>query len=319
MDIHYGRKRSGIKRELKEKMGEWLDSIADEEVRQLAQKNTIVTGGAIASMLLGEKVNDFDVYFRNKETAVAVAQYYVKDFIERRNKKIDAGDASQDTIAYDPFVKEDTIKNIKGETEERVIIYMKSAGVAGEEQEPYDYFESREPEATEAFAESLIKEVAAPGDKYRPIFLSQNAITLANKVQVVIRFYGSPKEIHDNYDFIHAMCYYDLWEDDLVLPAEALEALLSRTLVYRGSLYPIASIFRMKKFLERGWRITAGQQLKIMWQISEIDLKDPVVFAEQLTGVDQAYMWQLINALKDVEPEKINSAYVSTIIDRIFD
>ena len=319
MDIHYGRKRSGIKRELKEKMGEWLDSIADEEVRQLAQKNTIVTGGAIASMLLGEKVNDFDVYFRNKETAVAVAQYYVKDFIERRNKKIDAGDASQDTIAYDPFVKEDAIKNIKGETEERVIIYMKSAGVAGEEQEPYDYFESREPEAAEAFAESLIKEVAAPGDKYRPIFLSQNAITLANKVQVVIRFYGSPKEIHDNYDFIHAMCYYDLWEDDLVLPAEALEALLSRTLVYRGSLYPIASIFRMKKFLERGWRITAGQQLKIMWQISEIDLKDPVVFAEQLTGVDQAYMWQLINALKDVEPEKINSAYVSTIIDRIFD
>lgn len=319
MDIHYGRKRSGIKRELKEKMSDWLGSITDENVRQLAQKNTIVTGGAIASMLLGEKVNDFDVYFRNKETAVAVAQYYVQDFITRRNKKINGGNTSPDAIDYDPVVKEDTIKNIKGGIEERVIIYMKSTGVAGEGQKPYDCFESYDPEGTEAVAESSIKEATAPGDKYRPIFLSQNAITLSNKVQVVIRFYGSPKEIHDNYDFIHAMCYYDLWEDDLVLPAEALEALLSRTLVYRGSLYPIASIFRMKKFLERGWRITTGQQLKIMWQISEIDLKDPVVFAEQLTGVDQAYMWQLITALKAVEPEKINSAYVSTIIDRIFE
>lgn len=319
MDIRYGRKRSGIQRELKAKMAEWLDSITDENVRKLAAKNTIVTGGSIASMLLGEKVNDYDVYFRNKETAIAVATYYVNDFNARKKAKIESEDGQQDVVEYQPFVKEDSIKNIKGETEERVIIYMKSAGVAGEDQEPYDYFESREAEAAEEFAESLIKEVTEPGDKYRPIFLSQNAITLSNKVQVVIRFYGEPDKIHDNYDFVHAMCYYDYAKDLLVLPAEAMEALLSRTLVYRGSLYPIASIFRMKKFLERGWRITAGQQLKIMWQISEIDLKDQQVFMEQLTGVDQAYMYQLIQALKDVEPEKINSAYVSTIIDRIFD
>lgn len=320
MDIHYGRKRSGIIRELKSKMDEWLGSITDEDVRTIASKNTIVTGGSIASMLLGEKVNDFDVYFRTKEAAVAVAKYYVTDFMERKKARIAASeDPTVDSIEYEPIVLEDAIKNIKGETEDRVIIYMKSAGVAGEDQEPYDYFESREPEAAEAFAESLIKEVTAPGDRYRPIFLSQNAITLSDKVQVVIRFYGEPDKIHDNYDFVHAMCYYDYHKNNLVLPAEAMEALLSRTLVYRGSLYPIASIFRTKKFLERGWRITAGQQLKIMWQISEIDLKDPQVFMEQLTGVDQAYMWQLIQALKDVEPEKINSAYVATIIDRIFD
>ena len=75
----------------------------------------------------------------------------------------------------------------------------------------------------------------------------------------------------------------------------------------------------MKKFLERGWRITAGQQMKIMWQISEIDLKDYSILREQLTGVDMAYMYQLINALQHVDPEKMNSAYVATIIDKIFD
>lgn len=315
MEIRYGRKRSGIKRELSAKIADWIDSITDEEVAKLAAKNTIVTGGSIASMLLGEKINDFDVYFRNKETAVAVAKYYVDSFVKAKKLKED-----KDMIEYQPFVKTDTIVNIKGESEERVVIYMKSAGIAGEEQAPYQYFESATEQETVEFAESLINEVAdTTGDKYRPIFLSQNAITLSHKVQVIIRFFGEPDQIHSNYDFVHAMCYFDYAKGELVLPGEALEALLSRTLVYKGSLYPIASVFRMKKFIERGWRITAGQQLKIMWQISEIDLSKPEVFMEQLTGVDMAYMFQLMEALKDVDPEKINSAYVSTIIDKIFE
>jgi len=57
----------------------------------------------------------------------------------------------------------------------------------------------------------------------------------------------------------------------------------------------------------------------MMWQISELDLSDFSVIREQLTGVDMAYMWQLIQALNDVEPEKINATYVSAIIDNIFD
>lgn len=311
-DIKYGRKRSGIRRELKAKIADLVESITDDAVKELVRKHTIVTGGAIASMLLGEKVNDFDIYFRNKETAVAVAEYYVKKFNEKKRK-------GEDEVHYEPEVKQDQMINIKGITEDRVIIYMKSAGVAAEGQTSYAYFEARDGEEAEKFAESLVEDLSKGGEKYRPIFLSRNAITLSDKVQIVIRFFGSPTEIHDNYDFVHAMCYYDYAKDDLVLPAEALEAILSRSLIYKGSLYPIASIFRTKKFLERGWRITAGQQLKIMWQISELNLADRAIFTEQLTGVDQAYMWQLISALSGVEPEKIDSAYVSTIIDKIFD
>lgn len=313
-DIRYGRKRSGIKRELKKKVGEWLESIQDDEVYKAAKKDVIVTGGSIASMLLGERINDFDVYFRTKETTLAVAKYYVDVFNKNNDLKTKKG-----VLACTPEVREETVDNIKGESEERVVIYIKSAGVAGEDQKEYGYFENMSEEATKDFAESAIKEVAEEGEKYRPVFMSQNAITLSNKFQIVIRFYGEPDQIHSNYDFIHATCYWDHHAEHLELPAVALEALLSRTLVYKGSLYPIASIFRMKKFLERGWRITAGQQLKIMWQISEMNLTDPVILREQLTGVDMAYMWQLIDALKGVDPEKMNSSYVGAIIDRIFD
>lgn len=315
MDIHYGRKRSGIKRELKAKVEDWLSTITDENVRNEAARNVIVTGGSICSMLMGDPVNDYDMYFRNKGTARMVAEYYVAKFNEAKKLTTAEGVGS-----CTPYVKEDTIANIKGQTEERVVIYMKSSGVAAEDQGTYDYFEGKPVEETVKFAETLIKDKGDDsGAKYRPVFLSQNAITLSHKVQLVIRFFGEPQQIHDNYDFVHAMCFYDHHTGELNLPAEALEAMLSRTLIYRGSLYPIASIFRTKKFIERGWRITAGQQLKIMWQISEIDLKDSATFMEQLTGVDQAYMWQLIEALKDVDPERINSAYVSTIIDRIFE
>jgi len=313
MEIKYGRKRRGIKKEAKDKIDEWLLTIDNAEVIGAIKKDIILTGGSICSMLMGDKVNDFDFYFKTKETTELVAKYYVDKFNESHKEKLKEG-----TISYTPEVRTEQIENIKGEVEDRVIIFIKSAGVVSEEQDEYGYFEMMGEEDAIKFAESF-KEKEDSKEKYRVTFLSQNAITLSDKVQIVIRFYGQPDQIHNNYDFVHAKCYYDYDKDHLELNSQALECMLSYSLVYEGSLYPIASIFRMKKFLERGWRITAGQQLKIMWQISEIDLSNPKILREQLTGVDMAYMWQLIQALSGVDPAKIDSAYISTIIDKIFD
>src|ERR1022692_1403899 len=72
--------RKVIKSIVKAKLNKWLKSIKDEEVRKLAAANTILTGGAIASLLLSEDVKDFDLYFRDKKTTLAVADYYVKEF-----------------------------------------------------------------------------------------------------------------------------------------------------------------------------------------------------------------------------------------------
>jgi len=260
-------------------------------------RNTIVTGGAIASMLLGEPINDYDVYFRDKKTTLAVANYYVDKF------NVDHPLATM----YSPKVIEETLLNAKNIEEDRVVIWVRSDGVAGDNPDVDSSVDEYVPQQPEELG------------KYRPVFLSANAITLSDSFQLVTRFYGEPSQIHDNYDFCHAMNYYDFGAKAVVLKPEALECLLSRTLIYSGSLYPVSSIFRMRKFIERGWRISAGQMLKIMWQISELDLKDKVVMREQLTGCDAIYLNQLVESLKDVEPEKINSTYVAEIIDRIFD
>ena len=72
--------RKVIKSVLSKKFKDWTKTIEDTYVRKLVEDNSIITGGCIASMLLGEKINDFDVYFTNKETTLAVAKYYVEKF-----------------------------------------------------------------------------------------------------------------------------------------------------------------------------------------------------------------------------------------------
>ena len=75
-------------------------------------------------------------------------------------------------------------------------------------------------------------------------------------------------------------------------------SLLTKTLYYQGSLYPLTSIIRMKKFILRKWQINAGEILKIIFQISKLDLENIDVLEEQLIGVDVAYFAKLISTLR---------------------
>lgn len=312
-------KAKTISKVLRKKVDEWLASIEDEAVRALAAKNTIVTGGCIASMLLKEPVNDFDVYFRDRATTLAIANYYVGRF----TPKDKAG------IACDIGVYAEA---------DRIKIIIQSAGIASESGtgKPYEYFESQpEGEGTQYVAEIMDN----PGDieeaylstkqavlntqeegkpQYRPVFMSTNAITLSNRVQLVLRFFGEPSDIHKNYDFVHCTNYWTSWDEAMVLHPAALEALLAKELVYVGSKYPVASVIRLRKFIQRGWSVNAGQILKAVMQISELDMTNIEVLQDQLTGVDCAYFCEVISKLKEQDPQKVNAAYLIEIIDRMF-
>ena len=282
-----------IKSVIAKKLNEWLESITDPSVKELAKQNTIVTGGCIASMLLKEEVNDFDLYFRTREATLAVAVYYVDRFNANRNG--------------DDKAKVDT------RLEDRVTIYVKSNGVTGDMPDaPYDEDAkvAAEPEAS--------KEDKEEAKKYKPIFLSTNAITLSGKLQIVCRFSGEPDAIHENYDFVHCMNYYTAWDSQLVLRPKALEALLSRELVYIGSKYPVCSLIRTRKFIKRGWTINAGQYVKMAYQVSHLDLDDIEVLKDQLTGVDSAYFEQVIRLLAESGSERVDGTYLFELIDRIF-
>ena len=80
-------KKKTINKVIKKKINDWLKSIDDKELIDLLKKNIIVTGGCITSMLLNEEVNDYDIYFKNKETTKAVALYYTKKFNQNNEIK----------------------------------------------------------------------------------------------------------------------------------------------------------------------------------------------------------------------------------------
>lgn len=335
--------RRMIEKALKRKHEKFLASITDEKLREMIDKDAIITGGSIVSMLLNEKVSDYDYYFKTYSTTLAVAQYYV-DLFNRLNP-----DHTIKPKVLDP----DGCRRVDSPLAAarnvgRVRIVVQSAGVTSEaaSDQNYSYFEMREEGAGQDYVESIMAEIDGAGQvsptiasleeadnrqvelnqdgkpEYRPIFLSANAITLSQHVQLVIRFYGNPEEIHKNYDFIHCCNYWESSTGKLTLNPAALESILARQLIYQGSLYPVCSVIRARKFIRRGWSINAGQYLKMMFQIGELNLKDINVLEDQLTGVDAAYFFEVIDWCKKAKEKdptfEVTVPYLISIVDKIF-
>jgi len=315
--------RRVIKSILKKKFNQWIETIKDEKVKRAIKDNSIITGGSIVSLLLKEKVSDYDVYLTNFKTAELVAGYYVTEFNRLHEGK-------------------STPTAVMRIEENRIRINTQSGGIAGENtpDSQYQYLDGRPVNEGDEYTLNTISEAlgttdatdAMDGDKldaetiekepYRPVFLTDNAITLANQIQIVTRFYGEPEEIHKNYDFVHCTNYWVAKTETLVLQPSALEAILAKELVYVGSLYPVCSFIRTRKFIKRGWHINAGQMLKICLQISELNLMDLETLRDQLTGVDTTYFNQVIDYLKKRQEEdkelQVSVPYLISIIDKIF-
>lgn len=298
--VKRGFKTKTIEQTIRNKIKGWLASIEDIELRDSVKKHYIVTGGAITSMLLGDLPNDYDIYLDDVDVAARLANYYISRLPEVDNEK-----------TRTPIVEVPPSRD-------RVAIKVKSAGIAGEDinQSKYEYFESY-PNASEAVAKYLDGAMQKNTGKYKALAITTNAITLTDQIQIVLRFVGPANEIHKNYDFVHTTNYFTEAEG-VVLNQPALESILARELRYVGSLYPVCSLFRIKKFIKRGWTITAGEMLKIAWDISKLDLSDVAILQDQLTGVDAAYFNQIISLIQQ-EGKPIDRTYLFELVNRIFD
>jgi hypothetical protein len=327
-----GMKRKTINAVITKKFNEWLESIGDEEVKKLVKKNTVITGGCIASMINNEKISDYDVYFTDQKTAIAVARYYIGKFKEMKpdGPKINLytsddfkNSDSEISLEYakQKAIKEGEEKSADADLmdfyemsslskeEGRVFIYIGNVGVVAEKKIDLDDCENPLDEESEDTDDKT-------KPKYRPIFFSSNAITLSDKIQIVTRFYGSAGQIHSNFDFVHATNYWTSDKGKVVFGLEAYEACHNKELIYVGSKYPVCSLFRMRKFISRGFTINAGEILKIAMNVNEFDLTNVKVLRDQLIGVDSAYFMQLINSIKS--KDLVNRMYLTEIINKMF-
>lgn len=294
-----------IKKLLNAKLNRWLENIDDEAIKKIVKNNTIITGGALVSLLTGQEVNDYDVYFKTREATLEVAQYYAKKFNEAHGTHV--------------TVKEEEDKEHKLVPNGKIKIFIKSKGVESENEETETVTDETEPKETITTEEP---EQTTDKPKYRPVYLTSNAITLSDKIQIVIRFWGEVEEIHKNYDFAHCTCAWSSWDNQLSLPTKALECIINKELYYMGSKYPLCSIIRSRKFINRGYSINAGQYLKMCLQLNELDLHDVETLKDQLVGVDSAYFDMFIRAIEEKKGKEPNwtldNGYLVEIVNRVF-
>jgi hypothetical protein len=296
-----------IKKKLNNKINHWLKSISNESLVKDIRRDLVVTGGCFPSMIMNEEPNDYDCYFRTKETVLKVAAYYADLWNQSHgNCEVFVFDGTTNSFyglnesAEAPDIHE------SHKQKDRIKMYIPHVGIAGDPKR-------ENPEVAEAEDKD--------NGKYKPLFISSNAISLSDGIQLVVRFSGEPSQIHDTYDFVHTKAYWCAKEDKVVIPAEVYEAVINKTLIYTGSKYPVCSIFRLRKFISRGWTINAGQIFKICYQVSKLDLDDVTVLEDQLIGVDYFYFITLINKIQEAKENNINidQGYLERIIDEIFE
>jgi hypothetical protein len=295
--------RKTIQKVIEKKLESWLETLP---MKEKVKKSILVSGGCIASMFLGEDVNDFDIYIQDKSVLLELVNYYVNGL------NISVLDGTRKKEYLDDFENfktgEGIIDSDMGMQLVRAVNNLKDNQIRLFVRDMEDGLKIQDDTISQEEKDK----------KYSIAFISPNAISLHGKIQIVNRFHGTPVEIHKTFDFIHATNYFT-FKDGLVTNIKALESLLTKQLLYQGSVYPITSILRAKKFINRKWNINAGEYLKIMFQISQLDLTNIDVLEEQLIGVDVAYFSALISALRSTpKGTEMTSTYIGTIIDRVF-
>lgn len=346
-----------IKKHLARKIDRWIETINDSELRKDVSREVMVTGGAITSLVRNEEVNDYDIYFKDRDVLKRVAQYYtakypceVLDTREVFNNVQRVKDAEENTfIVHDNdnllrSLKASIISNYKMTEEDHE--NGSSLAEAWSRSDEWVFLESGKPFTLNPEFEShqkiikfieesayndriytfiksdgiIIDTSVNPEDKNCVVqCVTSNAISLTDGIQIITRFFGEPDEIHSNFDFDHCKGIYEHSNGNLHISDSTYECIINQHLRYSGSKYPLASIIRTRKFVSRGFSIDAGQYVKMALQLNKLDLSNPGILAEQLVGVDLSYFAWLIQAIDMCDMKDDSESYVQLMLRAIFD
>lgn len=177
------------------------------------------------------------------------------------------------------------------------------------------------------YTKDFINQFQAPYGANK-VFESENADSYESngiKFQVIKKVWGEPKDVIETFDFTIAKCAYDDAKDSFWMNQCFLQHLAQRVLVYcitPGS-YPIASLWRMRKFIQRGFWMPAAEMIKLILRIRDVQIDNFGEMRDQIMGVDTVSMAPLLEALekcKDVEfdPETFLGIMEGAMGDKLY-
>lgn len=247
-----------IANHLREQVNKWADTLPPDLARQVSTV-VIIAGGSLGSLITDTDVNDYDVYLRSRSLANQMVCYYASVWEQEHP-------GSQVRVVTDGGVS-------------RVSHTVAEVGLVQD---------------TDIIG---APRKLAPDREYSPVCITHNAITLGGRIQVVTRFAGDTDEILRNFDFLHCTCSWSSATNQVYTPSDALMSIINHELVYIGSRYPLCSVIRADKYVRRGYTCAPREYLKMLYQVSQLDLTNIEVLSDQLAGVDTVTFSELIQQL----------------------
>lgn len=115
-------------------------------------------------------------------------------------------------------------------------------------------------------------------------------------VQLITKFYGTPEEVFNWFDFTITHGAFDFEAGSFVFGSRFLADLSKRRLVYSGSSqYPICAMYRTNKYVKRGYTLPGSTIMHIALAIVQLKIETYGQLKEQLMGIDTMYLQGLLD------------------------
>lgn len=116
--------------------------------------------------------------------------------------------------------------------------------------------------------------------------------------QAIKVYHGTPYDIIEKFDFTICQGAYDFLANDFYLGENFLKHLAQKRLVYTGlSEFPIASLYRLKKYIQRGFACSGIEIIKLALQIQRLEISNYGQLRRQLMGIDTLFLKELMDQL----------------------
>jgi len=220
---------------------------------------TFFAGGVITSHCKGEQVKDYDLFFTTVATLEQAVYYYLSPHNQARFFKLAA---TPDKI--NPKLT-------------RVSIQPREGAKLTTDQFIKDF-------------NLTCKKTRSTGQTV-PAYLSHNALSLNNGVQLIFRFVGEPEDVFSTFDYEHCKTFWrpsplGISEGKTYFLGRSLESLAKNELIYTSqSRFVLSAISRLNKFIKRGWGVAPSSLLAIASSAAKVDWGNKEKLREELLGI----------------------------------
>jgi hypothetical protein len=172
---------------------------------------------------------------------------------------------------------------------------------------------------SESGLESM-KNIFESDKKYPLKFSTDSALSYSCngiKVQLIKKIYGNEWDIIKQFDFKICMAAFNPVLQSYTVDNDFFYDLSRRRLTYNPGNYPIASLWRVKKFIKRGYEFPPIDSIKLALTINNLHISTYEELKSQLEGIDTAFLKDLTDMLIEKSGEKYDIKVAFDMMDRI--